>query len=185
MSLRQINVLEFSNTVLLFSSTIIQVMHTMTRICRTQDAACGKNYSLESWRFMKHPLTVALLVGCGGFCGSLSRYGLSVLSQRAYVDWPIGTLGANMIGCFLVGVISGLSDRGDVITPAMRLALATGFCGGFTTMSSFMYEFAEMLRASEYVHAAYYAAGTLTLSFGAFFAGVMSVRVLMKTVGGL
>jgi CrcB protein len=129
---------------------------------------------------MRQPLTIALLIGCGGFFGSLSRYGLSVVAQRAMVAWPVGTLAANVMGCFLVGVVAGWSELGDGISPAMRLALVTGFCGGFTTMSSFMYEFAEMLRASEFVHAACYAAGTLALSFAALIAGVVSMRVLMR-----
>jgi fluoride exporter len=127
---------------------------------------------------------MSLLVGLGGFAGSVARYGLSVTSQRFSIEWPIGTLAANVLGCFFIGIITGLSDRGEVLSPEMRLALATGFCGGFTTMSSMAYETAEMIRASEYLHAAAYAAGTFLLSMCAFAAGVMALRILVKIGGG-
>jgi CrcB protein len=65
------------------------------------------------------------------------------------------------------------------------VALATGFCGSFTTMSSMIYEVAEMIRASEYLHATVYAAGTFLLSMTAFVAGVTVVRILIKIGGGL
>lgn len=129
--------------------------------------------------------SISLLVGLGGFAGSVARYGLSVASQRYSMEWPIGTLAANVLGCLAIGVMAGLSARGDAVSPEIRLALATGFCGGFTTMSSMIYETAEMIRATEYFHAIFYAAGTFLLSMTAFAVGVMAVRVLVKTGGGL
>ena len=134
---------------------------------------------------MKNSLTISLLVGFGGFAGSLARYGLSVASQRFPIEWPIGTLAANVLGCLLIGIVTGLSDRSEIISPEARLALATGFCGGFTTMSSMIYEIAEMLRASEYLHASLYAAGTFLFSMAAFAVGVMAVRVLIRLGGGV
>ena len=134
---------------------------------------------------MTNPWGVSLLVGLGGFAGSVVRYGLSVASQRYSFGWPIGTLAANVLGCLAIGILTGLSARGETLSPEMRLALATGFCGGFTTMSSMIYETAEMLRASEYLHAAMYAAGTFLFSMAAFTAGVMAVRILAKIGSGL
>ena len=90
-----------------------------------------------------------------------------------------------MLGCLVIGILTGLSARGETMTPEMRLALTTGFCGGFTTMSSMVYETAEMLRASEYLHATVYAAGTFLFSLAAFAAGVMAVNILGKIGGGL
>ena len=124
------------------------------------------------------------LVGLGGFTGSVARYGLSVTSQRLSIDWPIGTLAANVLGCLVIGILTALFARGETVSPEMRLALATGFCGGFTTLSSMVYETAQMLRASEYLHAAVYAAGTFLLSMTAFVVGVMAVRVLVRIGGG-
>lgn len=127
---------------------------------------------------------ISLLVGLGGFAGSVARYGLSVASQRLSIEWPLGTLAANVLGCLAIGILTGLSARGETVSPEVRLALATGFCGGFTTMSSMVYETAEMIRASEYLHATLYAAGTFLLSMAAFVAGVMAVRIIAKIGGG-
>jgi len=134
---------------------------------------------------MTNPLSASLLVGLGGFAGSVARYGLSVTSQRFSFEWPIGTMAANVLGCLAIGVIAGLSARAETISPEARLTLATGFCGGFTTMSSMIYETAEMLRASEYLHATMYVAGSFLLSMCAFVAGLMSVRILIRLGGGL
>lgn len=128
---------------------------------------------------------ISLLVGVGGFAGSIARYGLSITSQRFLIDWPIGTLAANVLGCLAIGIVTSLSSRGETLSPELRLALATGFCGGFTTMSSMIYETAEMIRASEYLHASLYAAGTFLFSLAAFVAGVIAVRTLINIGGGL
>ena len=129
---------------------------------------------------MNNTWTVSLLVGLGGFAGSIARYGLSVTSQRLPINWPIGTLAANVLGCLIIGILTEVVAQGDTLSPDIRLALATGFCGGFTTMSSMVYETSEMIRANEYLHATVYAAGTLLLSMAAFVAGIMVLRLLFK-----
>jgi len=134
---------------------------------------------------MTRPVISALLVGIGGFAGSVARYGLSVASQRLSFEWPVGTLTANVAGCFAIGVIAALAARGGAISPEARLLLAAGFCGGLTTMSSMVYETAEMIRASEYLHAAAYAAGSYAASMAAFFAGLAAVRTLIQSGGEL
>jgi len=134
---------------------------------------------------MANPLSLSFMVGAGGFAGSVARYGLSVAAQRLSIQWPAGTLSANISGCLLIGVVTGLASRGETLSPEARLVLATGFCGGFTTMSSFVYETAAMIRDSEYFHAALYAAGTLVLSMAAFAAGIAFFRMLEKTGGVL
>lgn len=135
---------------------------------------------------MTSPLMASVLVGAGGMAGSIVRYGLSVASQRLFVTgWPLGTMAANVLGCLVIGVIAGLSARGESISPETRLALATGFCGGFTTMSSMIYETAEMVQANEYLHAALYVAGSLVFSFCAFVIGLLAVRILFRTEAGL
>jgi CrcB protein len=127
---------------------------------------------------------MAALVGLGGFAGSIARYGLSLAAQRFAIEWPVGTLAANVLGCLALGILTGLTARGEALSPAMRLALATGFCGGFTTMSSMIYETTEMIRTSEYLHATLYAAGTFLLCMTAFIAGVLLVRITIKLGGG-
>ena len=134
---------------------------------------------------MSNPVTAAALVGAGGFAGSIARYGLSVFCQRWSVNWPAGTMAANLLGCFFVGVIMAISDRTEALSPATRLLLATGFCGGFTTMSSMIYEVAQMLRSGEYFHASLYLGATLVGCMLAFMIGSAGVRVLIKSGGGL
>ncbi|MCA9240367.1 MAG: fluoride efflux transporter CrcB [Planctomycetales bacterium] len=133
---------------------------------------------------MSNPWSLSLLVGLGGFAGSIARYGLSLAAQRYTIEWPLGTLAANVLGCLIIGVITALVMRGETLTPELRLALATGFCGGFTTLSSLIYETAEMIRSSELLHAALYVAGTLVFSMIAFVTGVFVVRLLLR-VGGV
>jgi len=134
---------------------------------------------------LTNALLASLLVGCGGFAGSIARYGMSVLGQRFSVDWPLGTLTANVLGCLLVGIITEAALAGEMLSPGARLLLATGFCGGFTTLSSMIYETNAMFRDSEYLHATAYLGGTIILSAAAFLVGVLAVRILIRTGGGL
>lgn len=114
-----------------------------------------------------------IYVGAGGCVGAMARYGVSVLMQRYTLTWPVGTLLVNLGGCFLIGVITECSSQTGAVTPEMRLLLATGFCGGFTTMSSFVYEMAHLVRAQEYFHAGWYGAVTIVGSCLAFVAGLL------------
>lgn len=92
-------------------------------------------------------------------------------------------MAANLLGCFLIGVIAAAGERTEALSPGARLFLATGFCGGFTTMSSMMYESAQMLRSGEYLHGGLYVGVTLAGSMLAFFAGAALVRVLIMSAG--
>jgi CrcB protein len=80
-----------------------------------------------------------LLVGVGGFVGSVSRYYLSglVLHLSAASRFPWATLAVNTLGCLAIGAIAGLAEHTELISPAARLFLLTGVLGGFTTFSAF------------------------------------------------
>lgn len=134
---------------------------------------------------MMQLLRIPILVGLGGFVGSVSRYGLSIACRRFTMEWPLGTLAANLLACLLIGVITELSARGETISPEVRLALATGFCGGFSTMSTLVYETVEMLRSGEVLHAVTYAGGTFLLGMAAFLAGILMVKFIVKLGGGI
>jgi CrcB protein len=93
-------------------------------------------------------MKIVLLVGFGSFIGGMSRYLVTLFVQNKILStFPYGTLAVNIIGCFLIGVIYGLSERGNM-NPEWRLFLATGIMGGFTTFSSFSNEKVSMLRDS-------------------------------------
>lgn len=77
----------------------------------------------------------------GGGLGAASRYGISLLTIHLWgTRFPWGTLAVNMTGCFLIGLLFGLSDRVRLLTPDMRLLLITGFLGALTTFSAFSME---------------------------------------------
>lgn len=122
----------------------------------------------------------SLMVGIGGFFGSLARFSLSHIAQRLTITWPAGTFAANILGCFFIGIIMALAARGDSLSPEMKILLATGFCGGFTTLSSFVYETTEMIRSSEYVHAVFYVSGTFFISIVSFYLGTIFLKILIK-----
>jgi fluoride exporter len=89
-----------------------------------------------------------ILVGVGGFVGSVLRYWLSGLAQSAapMTAFPIGTLAVNILGCLAIGVISELADARGFLTPDMRALFIVGLLGGFTTFSAFANESVNALR---------------------------------------
>jgi CrcB protein len=96
-------------------------------------------------------LQQALLVGAGGFFGSILRYTISGFVQRVLPlsGFPSGTLVVNIVGCLGIGILSGLAESRQIISPETRLFLVIGLLGGFTTFSTFAYEGFEMLRDGE------------------------------------
>ena len=92
-------------------------------------------------------ITKIILVMVGGGLGSLSRYGLTLLAANYIgVSFPWGTLLANLIGCFLIGVGFALADI-NLLSPSGRLFFMTGFLGGLTTFSTFALETVTATRA--------------------------------------
>lgn len=114
-----------------------------------------------------------LLVGAGGFFGSISRYMVSIGMQRlvARMWLPYGTMAVNIVGCFLIGLIGGLTDTRQIISVETRLLLMVGFLGGFTTFSSFEYELLALARNREFAALLVNLALQLTLGFGAVWLG--------------
>jgi fluoride exporter len=86
-------------------------------------------------------LSNILLVGLGGFIGSIARYISSVsIDQRLNSSFPYGTFTVNLVGAFLLGLIYGWAAQKSNDVSSARLFLITGFCGGFTTFSAFAFE---------------------------------------------
>lgn len=100
-------------------------------------------------------MTNILLVGIGGFIGSVLRYLASGYVQQAVksVDFPYGTLAVNVIGCFIIGFLAQLAEERGAFTSESRLFVFTGFLGGFTTFSSFGNETLNLARDSQMMNA--------------------------------
>lgn len=79
-------------------------------------------------------------VGIGSFAGGIARYGVNRLMGALGLQLWWATLAVNLVGCFLLGLFYGLFDRYALLSPNMRLMLTVGFCGGFTTFSTFIHE---------------------------------------------
>jgi len=98
-------------------------------------------------------LRIALIIGTGGFVGTLARYFSMQWVQKTFANsFPLGTMIVNILGCFLIGVFLGLSERGNILTNEMRLFLTVGFCGGFTTFSTFTADSLLLMRNGQVVY---------------------------------
>jgi CrcB protein len=110
-----------------------------------------------------------LIVGFGGFIGTVARYSISKYFQENLTSvFPWSTFLINIAGSLLIGIIYGISEKNDLISPEMRLFLAVGICGGFTTFSTFSNDAFLLVRSQEWMRFALYT----TLSF---FLGLMAV----------
>jgi CrcB protein len=97
------------------------------------------------------------LIALFGAVGTLARYGLQgVVQVRTSGTFPYGTLLVNLTGCFFLGLIGQFTLNRMVISPDWRMAIAVGFFGGYTTFSSFGWETAKMMEASEWTRVSVY-----------------------------
>jgi CrcB protein len=126
-------------------------------------------------------MTRVLLIGLAGALGTLSRYFVGVFAGRALgAGFPYGTLIVNVLGCFLIALVSQIALSTNLISPTLRLTLTTGFMGGFTTYSSFNYETTNLLRERAW------AAGLVNIGvtmLGCFVAGLLGLAVARKIFG--
>ncbi|MBS1978966.1 MAG: fluoride efflux transporter CrcB [Bacteroidetes bacterium] len=120
---------------------------------------------------------IFLLVGIGGFLGSVVRYySQQFLAKSIPSVLPYGTLAVNIIGCFIIGIIYGLSSRGNVLSPDWRIFLATGFCGGFTTFSAFSYESISLMQDGEYLYLSIYITASVLFGLAATYLGILLIK---------
>jgi fluoride exporter len=111
-------------------------------------------------------MKIILTVGLGSFIGGIGRYLISQFVQTKFTGaFPCGTFAVNVIGCFLIGIVFGISARGN-FNPTWQLFLTTGILGGFTTFSAFSMETVNLIRAGQAGTAMVYV--TLSLVLGIF-----------------
>ena len=120
-----------------------------------------------------------LVVGLGGFCGSVARFLLSGLVHRLLPPaFPYGTLVVNVIGCLAIGYLGGLVQVRSLLGPSQRLFLLIGVLGGFTTFSTFAYETLGLAQGSEFAKAALNTGAHVTLGLTAAWLGYVSAQNL-------
>ena len=109
-----------------------------------------------------------LLVALGGAVGSVCRY---LLSGMNVASWPWGTFAVNILGSLIIGLLVGLVSKG-IVSPEMKLLLVTGFCGGFTTFSTFANESFSMMKAGDALQMALYVGASVVIGILAVWAGM-------------
>lgn len=128
------------------------------------------------------PFSPALLaaVALGSAIGGVARYLMTFLVQPRNVAFPFGTLAVNIVGCFLIGVIAQYSLGQGRLSPEMRVLLISGFCGGFTTFSTFSFEGLELIQAGAWPRAALYALTSVGVGLAAVWAGTATVQTAVR-----
>lgn len=118
-----------------------------------------------------------LLVGLGGFLGSVFRFLVGAGVTRMLPGYfPYGTFAVNLVGCFLIGLLYGMGSR-EVLHDHHSKLWAVGFCGGFTTFSSFSYDGLRLLQEGQWLTYAWYTGGSVLLGLLATYGGWVLVRM--------
>ena len=109
-----------------------------------------------------------LLVAIGGAIGFVCRY---LLSGINVASWPWGTFAVNILGSLFIGLLVGLVSKG-IVSPEIKLLLVTGFCGGFTTFSTFANDSFSMMKAGDALQMALYLAASVVIGILAVWLGM-------------
>ena len=116
-------------------------------------------------------------IAAGSALGGVGRYLVGGLVQRLLdTTFPAGTLLVNLTGSFLLGLFLRYALETPALTPELRAFLTIGFCGGYTTFSTFSYETVALLEDGEWTRAGLYAALSVVLALGATLVGLLVAR---------
>ena len=120
-----------------------------------------------------------MIVGLGGFIGTVARFLVSRYFQVNFTTvFPWSTFIVNIVGCLLIGLIYGFSEKGEFMSPEIRLFLTVGICGGFTTFSTFSNDAFLLMKDQEWLRFALYTSLSFFIGLLAVFAG----RIIIKSI---
>lgn len=124
-------------------------------------------------------MTRLLVIGCGGFLGAIARYGLTLWIQRRMPsDVPYGTMGVNVLGCLLLGLMVGWLNERPAVNNEWRLFINVGLLGAFTTFSTLGYETVTLFSDGQLKSALLSLGGNLLLGGVAVVLGSLAGRAL-------
>jgi CrcB protein len=118
------------------------------------------------------------LVFIGGGIGSILRFIISKTFNTYFQHFFLGTFLVNIIGCLLIGLVLGLSFKGNYLTQNQTLLLTTGFCGGFTTFSTFAFEKHSLLKMGEIFNFSFYLIASICIGILAVAVGLWISKLL-------
>ncbi len=124
-------------------------------------------------------LKLIFIMGLGGFLGTIGRYFTGHwLQESINSSLPIGTFVVNVLGSFLLGFIYALAEKNQWASPELRLFFTVGFCGGFTTYSTFSFDLLRLGSDFGIVYPLLYAFSSVVLGFLAVWGGTLTVKLL-------
>ena len=117
-----------------------------------------------------------IIVGIGSGIGGICRYLISSFMGQTSNGFPWGTFVVNVAGCLLIGILWGVMSRFQNLSPSFSLSLMVGFCGGFTTFSTFSKEGLALLQANNFTLLALYTIGSVVLGVTAVALGYYTTK---------
>jgi len=124
-------------------------------------------------------LKLILIIGTGSFIGGVLRFLTSRLIQNSvFSSFPYGTFMVNILGCLFIGIFYGISERGNMMSAEWRMFLTVGFCGGFTTFSTFANENLALLKDGNVFYSALYISLSVFVGILATYSGNLIIKAI-------
>ncbi len=124
-------------------------------------------------------LKTILIVGTGGFIGSVMRYLVQFYIEKGMSStFPLGTLIANIAGSFIIGMVFAIAEKGNLLNSEWRIFLTVGICGGFTTFSAFAYNNFTMIKEHSFGQLFINVGGNIFLGILAVYLGIIVIRAI-------